>query len=103
MSSATISNGSAALHHGFEQRQKRLQTGQLLLVQQDVRVIELGEHLLGVGDKIGRDIAAIELHTLDHIELGLQALGLFDRDHTLIADLVHRLGNHFADFAITIG
>ena len=31
----------AGLHHGFEQRQHRLQAGELLLVDQDVGVLEL--------------------------------------------------------------
>ena len=72
-------------------------------MDQDVRVLEFGPHLLGVGDEIGRDVAAVELHTLDHLELGGQALGLLDRDHALVADLLHRLGQHLADFGITVG
>ena len=39
----------------------------------------------------------------DDVELGLQALGLFDRDHALLADLFHRLGDHVADRSIAIG
>ena len=103
MSSATISSGLAALHHRFEQRQDRLQAGQLLLVQQDVRVLELDDHLLGIGDEIGREVAAVELHALDDVELGLEALRLLDRDHALVADLLHRLGDHLADLAVAIG
>src|SRR2546422_4729009 len=37
-----------------------------------VRVFELHPHLVGVGDEVGRDIAAVELHPLDHFELGLE-------------------------------
>src|SRR5580700_6623201 len=43
----------AALYDRFEQGQNSLDAGQLLLVQEDVRIFELGEHLLGVGDEIG--------------------------------------------------
>ena len=64
----------AALHHRFEQRQDRLETGQLLLEQQDVRVVELADHLLGIGDEVGREIAAVELHALDDVEFGFEAL-----------------------------
>src|SRR5262249_48825976 len=52
----------AGLHDGLEHRQHRLQPGQLLLVQQDEGIFELGHHLLGVGDEVGREIAAVELH-----------------------------------------
>ena len=87
----------AGLHHGFEDRQQRLQRRQLLLVDENVRVVEFGDHLLGIGDEIGREIAAVELHALDDVGLGLEALGLLDRDHAFVADLLHRLGDFFAD------
>ncbi len=92
----------AALHHRLEQGQHRLQPGELLLVQQDVGGLELGRHLLGVGHEIRAEIAAVELHAFDDVELGLEALRLLDRDDALVADLLHRLGDHLADLAIAI-
>ncbi len=68
-----------------------------------IGVLELGDHLFGVGDEIGREIAAVELHALDDVELGLEALRLLDRDHALLADLVHRLRNHRADRLVAVG
>ena len=53
--------------------------------------------------KYGREVAAVELHALDDVELGLEALGLLDRDHALVADLLHRLGDHLADLALAVG
>ena len=76
---------------------------ELLLVDEDVGVLELGDHLLGIGDEVGREIAAVELHALDDVELGLGGLGFLDRDHALIADLLHRLGDHLADRRVAIG
>ena len=64
---------------------------------------ELDRHFLGVGDEVGREIAAIELHAFDDIELELEALGLFDGDHAFLADLVHRLGDFFAHNSVAIG
>ena len=93
----------AGLHDALQQRQHRLQAGQLLLVDQDVGVGQLGDHLLGVGDEVRRDIAAVELHALDHVELGLDALGLLDRDDALVAYLLHRLGDHLADLHLAVG
>ena len=63
----------AGLHHRFEQRQQLLQARELLLVDQDVGVVHLDAHLVGVGDEVGRDVAAVELHALDDVELGLEA------------------------------
>ena len=93
----------AGLHHRFQQRQQLLQSGQLLFVDQDVGVLHLDPHLVGVGDEVGRDVAAVELHALDHFELGLERLRLLDRDHALVADLLHRIGEEAADLGIAVG
>ena len=85
-----IRSGLGGLNDSLEHRQHRLQVGQLLLVDEDQRVVELDAHLLGVGDEIGGDVAAVELHAFDDFQLGLEALGLLHRDHALIADLLHR-------------
>ena len=92
----------ACLHDRLEDRQHRLQRRQLLLMQEDVGLLELRHHLLRVGDEIGRKIAAIELHALDDVEFGLEALGLLHRDDAFVADLLHRLGDHVADRLVAI-
>src|SRR5271169_5739018 len=93
----------AALHHCFEQGQDHLETGQLLLEEQDVRLLELADHLLRIGHEVRREIATVELHALDDVEFGFEALRLLDRDDALVADLVHRLRDHFADLTVVIG
>src|SRR5229473_2852608 len=93
---------STALHHRFEDRQQRLQAGELAFVQQDVRVFELGQHLFRVGDEIGAQITAVELHAFDDVELGFERFRLLDGDDALVADLLHRLGQHAADFLVAI-
>ena len=72
-------------------------------MDEDIGVLELGAHLLGVGDEVGRQIAAIELHALDDVEFGLEALRLLDRDHALVADLLHRVRDHLADRHVAVG
>jgi hypothetical protein len=39
---------------------------------EDIDVLQLGDHLLGVGDEVRRDIAAVELHALDDLDLGVE-------------------------------
>src|SRR5690606_33960905 len=94
---------TAALHHGLEDRQHRLQVRELLLVDQDVRAIQLDDHLLGVGHEVRAEVAAVELHALDHVELEFEALGFLDGDHAFLADLLHRLGDLLADFDVAVG
>ena len=93
----------AGLHDGFENRQQGLQRRQFLFMDENVRVFQLGDHLLGIGDEIGREIAAVELHAFDDIEFGLEALCLLDRDDALVADLLHRIRDHCADRLVAIG
>ena len=93
----------AGLHDRFEHRQQRLQARELLLVDEDVGLFQLDRHLLGVGDEVGREVAAIELHALDDFQLAVEALGLLDRDDALVADLLHGLGDHLADGLLAVG
>src|SRR6516165_3365958 len=93
----------AALHYGFEQRQQLIQRGELLLVDQDVGVFHFSAHLVGIGHEVGRDVAAVELHALDHVELGLQRLRFLDGDDALVADLLHGVGEELADFGVAVG
>ena len=70
---------------------------------QDDRVLELGDHLVGVGDEVGAEVAAVELHAVDDLGLGLEALVLLDGDDALVADLPHRVGDLLADLGFAVG
>jgi hypothetical protein len=94
---------AARLHHGFQHRQHRLQAGQFLLVQQHIDVLQLRGHFFGVGDEIGRQIAAVEFHALDDVDLGCERLVLLDGDDAFIADFLHGLGDHFSNRCVAIG
>ena len=60
-------------------------------------VLEHRLHLLGIGDEVGREVAAVDLHALDDLERRLGALRLLDGDDALAADLLERLGDQLAD------
>src|ERR1700757_385803 len=92
----------AGLDDRLEHGEHRLQPGELLLVQEHEGVLELGHHLLGVGDEVGREITAVELHALDDLDFGVERFGFLDRDHAFVADLLHRLGDHLADLAVAV-
>ena len=74
----------------------------LLFVEQDVGVFEVDFHLVGIGDEVGGDVPPVELHPLDDLQGGLHPLGLFDGDHPLLADLLHRLGDHLPDGLVVV-
>ena len=87
----------------LQDRDEVLDVGDLLLVHQDISVLEDALHRLRVGDEVRREIAAIELHAFDDLEVGLQALALFDGDHAVLADLFHGVGQDVADLGIAVG
>ncbi len=84
----------------LERRQELLDAGDLLVGDQDGRVLEDRLHPIGVGHEVGRDVAPVELHALGVFLLETERLAFLDRDDAVLADLVHDLGDDFADFGI---
>src|SRR5712664_3289286 len=93
----------AGLHHGFQERKQFVQAGELLLVDENIDIVHFNAHLVGVGDEVGRDVTAVELHAFDDLEFGLERLGFFNRDDALVADLLHGIGEELADFGVAVG
>ena len=93
----------ARLGHALEDRNQVLDHRDLLLVDQDVGVFEDRFHAGGVGDEVRAQVAAVKLHPLDPLDLGLQGLAFLDRDHAVLADLLGGLGDHLADLGIKVG
>ena len=72
-------------------------------MDQDVGILEHALHPLRIGDEVGGQVTAIELHALDHVRGGLHGLGFFHGDDAVLADLLHGLGNALADGGVAIG
>src|SRR5262249_1930218 len=102
-SSAMISSGLPDWTTASSSGRRACRGEAVFLENKDERIFKVGHHLLGIGDEVGRDVAAVELHAFDHLELAFQALCFLDCDHAFIADLLHRFGDHLADLLITIG
>ena len=59
---------TAGLGNLLEHGKQVTDVADLLVVDQDERIFENGDLLLGVVDEVGREVAAIELHALDDVE-----------------------------------
>ncbi len=94
---------TTGLGDGLEHRQQIADVRDLLVVQQDVGVFQLGGLALLVVDEVRRQVAAVELHALDDVELVVQRLAFLDGDDAFLADLLHRLGDDLADRLIGVG
>ena len=92
---------AAGLDDLLEQRQEVLDPAELLVGDQDVRVVEHGLHPLGVVDHVRRQVALVELHALGELELEAERLALLDVHDAVLADLLDRVGDHVADLALT--
>ena len=78
-SSAMIRSGLPLLTTFSRTGTRSLIAGDLLLVDEDVGVFEDALHRLRVGDEVRREVAAVELHAFDDLELGLEASCLLRR------------------------
>src|SRR3990172_1304972 len=56
----------------------------LLVVDQQVGFLDARFHVLGIGDEVGRDVAAVELHPFDVLGLELEPLPLFHFYYALL-------------------
>src|SRR5579884_3761570 len=82
----------AALDHALQYRQEVRYGTDLPVCDEDVGLVELGLHPLGVGDEVRGDVAAVELHPLDVLHLHAGALTLLDGHYAVLADLLEHLG-----------
>ena len=94
---------TAALYGRFQDGQEILEVGNLLVIDEDIGILHDTLHLLGVSNEIGREITAVELHTLYHTDGGVAALGLLDGDDTVLADLLHGIGQELANLGVVVG
>src|SRR5712671_178605 len=95
--------GLAHLGGLLEQREQVLHRADFLFVDEDADVLEDALHALGVGDEVGGEVAAVELHAFDYFEGGLHRLGFLDGDDAILADLLHGFGDDAADLLVIVG
>src|SRR6266852_2336867 len=93
----------ALLDHALEHGEQVLDRGDLAVRDQNERLLEDRFHAVGVGDHVRGHVATVELHAFDHLELGGDRLVVLDGDDTVLADLVHRVGDEISDRLVLAG
>src|SRR5437016_3085939 len=86
----------------LQQREHVLHHADLLLVDENERILEHDLHALGVRHEVRREVAAVELHALDQIQNRVGRLRLLDRDDAVFAHLLHRLGDQVTDRLVVV-
>src|SRR6267143_953244 len=93
----------AELGNLLEQGKQVLHRADLLFVDEDQGVFEDNFLAIHVGDEVGGEVAAVELHAFDDFERGVHGLGLFHGDDAVLADLLHRFSDDAADLPVVVG
>src|SRR5690606_4352936 len=94
---------TTGLGHLLEHGQQVADVADFLVVDQDIRIVQNGNLLVLVVDEVGREVAAVELHAFDDVQLVVERLAVFDRDDAFLADLVHGVGDDLANGFIAVG
>src|SRR4029077_2818135 len=95
--------GLAQLGNLLQQWKQVLHGTDFLLVDEDQRVFQRAFHALRVGNEIGGQVAAVELHAFHDFQGGLHGLGLFHGDDAVLANLLHGFGDDAADLTVVVG
>ena len=80
-----------------------LNAGDLLVGDEDVRILHHGLHAVVIRDEVSGDIALVELHALDGVDGDVERLGILDGDDAVLAHDLHGLGDLLADLGVTGG
>ncbi len=68
----------------------------------DQRLQNVSNTFAGV-DEIWRDESPVELHSLDDLHLVVKGLSVLDSDDTVLADLLHGVGDQVSDLLVAVG
>ena len=71
--------------------------------QEDIRILEHGGLVLGVGHEVRSDVALIEAHAFSEVKVQAEAVVVLDGHDAILADLVQSFGDLLADFRISSG
>jgi hypothetical protein len=91
------------LHQRVERGHQVVDVGDRIAGEQDRRVLEHRLHPLGVLDQVRREVTVLDLHPLDELDLDPGQRHLLERDHSLGADVVQRLGDGAPDPLVLLG
>src|SRR3546814_200302 len=95
--------GTAGLGNLLEYGQQITDVADFLVENQDIWIFQNRDLLVGVVDEVGRQVAAVELHAFDDVQFVVERLAVFNGDHAFFADLVHGVGDDFANRGIAVG
>ena len=89
------------LYHLFQHRENLLNIADLLICNQDIRIIQIGFHLIHICCHVSGNISSVELHTFHQIQFCFHGLALFDGNDAVTGYLFHRICYHSTHFFVS--
>ena len=62
-------------------------------MNQNERIFKHSFHSVRICNEVRRQVTPVELHAFDELQVGLHRFGFFNGNHTILADLLHRLSD----------
>ena len=90
----------AGLNNLLQHRQEVRERGDFVANKKHQGVVKHGLLGINVGDEVRGQEALIKGHALGNVQSGLHGLRFLDRDHTILAHLLHCGGNHVTDLGV---
>ena len=87
----------------FKDWNHRRDVADLLFEDENFCVFVLARHVRAVGDEVRRDVAFVELHSVNVLDVGFSRLAFFNGDDTVLADSFECFGKKFTDFVVVVG
>ena len=94
---------TAGFGHLFQNRQQVADVADFFVEQQNKRIVQSSDLFFSVVDEVRGQVAAVELHTFNHVQLVFQRFAVFNGNHAFFADFFHRFGNNRADLFVRVG
>ncbi len=85
----------ACFRNGFQNWQHFADVGDLLISQQDERAFQFYCASFRLVDEVWGQVAAVELHTFNHVQFVFQTGTVFNGDHAFFTDFIHRFSDQF--------
>ena len=94
---------SALLYDLFQNRQDLLNVIDLLVSDEDIRILQYSFHLFCISYHVRGEVSSVELHTFYDFQRSTHSLGFFHRDNAVLADLFHCFCDQSTDRIISSG
>ncbi len=85
----------------FQKRQQFIEGSNLLLMDQNQRILQHAFHPFLIGCKVSGQIAPVKTHSLDDLQFGRHGFGLFHRDDAVPTDFLDSLGEEISLATVT--